>query len=71
MISGPTYSIGLQWDGAHWEISIKELDLCAVAIHAKTFDDAAVVADHMIAVALLPVGRERSHAPRKQAASAA
>ncbi len=62
MLSGPSYSIGLQWIDERWLITIRELDLCAVAIHAKTFDDATVVANHMIAVALRPVGRETARA---------
>ncbi len=68
MLSGPTYSIGLQWIDEHWQITIKELDICAVALHAKTFDEASRVADHMLVAALLP--REREQA-RKRAMSAA
>ncbi len=71
MLSGPSYSIGLQWRDEHWQITIKDLDLCAVAIHAKTFDDASVVANQMIASALAPLVTKAVTRTRRRAKSAA
>ncbi len=70
MLNGPTFSIGLQFVDEHWQITIRELDLCAVAIHAKTFDEAAIVAHDLLNSALLPV-HSHKHTTRKRAVSAA
>lgn len=69
MLTGPTYSIGLHFMDEHWQITIKELGICATAIHARTFDDASKVADYLLVAALLPTEQEKERRRREKSAA--